>query len=85
MSNTADKGNDAQRWTKLLEGLDDKLQLGLLDKLNKIKAYHFEEDNLFIEPGSPEDLEYLKKDSVLQQLELLAQDIIRIEKVKIRS
>ncbi len=61
------------------------MQFGLLDRLHKISAYHFEEDILFIDPGSPEDEQYLKKDSVMQQLELLAQDIIKIERVKIKK
>lgn len=85
MNITSSKGNNPERWEKLLTGLDEKLQLGLLDKLRRITAYHFEEDTLFIEPGSDEDGDYLKKDSVLQQLELLAQDIINIEKVKIKK
>jgi hypothetical protein len=85
MNSTSSKGNSPERWEKLLESLDEKLQLGLLDKLKKITAYHFEADILYIQPGSPEDEEYLKKDSVLQQLEFLAQDAVKVEKVKLKK
>lgn len=85
MTNTSSKGNDPERWEKLLEGLDEKLQLGLLGKLNKVAAYHFEESVLFVQPGSKEDEEYLRKDAVFQQFQLLAQDLIKIEKVAIRD
>lgn len=77
------KGNDPARWTKLLDGLDERLQLGLLDKLRKAVSHHFEKDTLLIQPASVEDEEYLKKNQVLQQLEVLAQDIVNVEKVKI--
>ena len=85
MNSTAGKGNNPTLWDKLLNDLDEKLQLGLLDKLKRIAAYHFESDILFIQPGSQEDEDYLKKESVLQQLELLAQDSVKIDKVKIKK
>jgi len=77
------KGNNPELWDKLLAALDEKLQLGLLDHLRRVVAYQFEEGILLIEPGNPQDRQYLTKDSVLQQLELLAQDAVKIEKVKI--
>lgn len=83
--NSTSKGNNPALWEKLLEGLDEKLQLGLLDKLRRISTYHFEEETLFIQAGTPEDEEYLKKETVLHQLELLTQDIVKIEKVKIKK
>jgi hypothetical protein len=83
--NSASKGNDPERWGKLLEVLDDKLQLSLLEHLKKVSSYHFEEDILYIEPGSPDIEKYFQKDSAIQQLQLLAQDAIGIEKVKIKK
>ncbi len=78
------KGNDPQRWNKLLAVLDDKLQLNLLEHLHRVAAYHFEEDILYLEAASTEEEEYLKKDSVLQQLQLHAADALNVERIKIR-
>jgi len=78
------KGNEPERWEKLLAVLDEKLQLGLLDYLRRVAAYHFEEDILYIEPGSKSDEEYFKREAAFQQLNLLAQDAVKVDKVKIR-
>jgi hypothetical protein len=85
MSSPQSKGNNPQLWLKFLDALDEKLQLGLLNYLQRIAAYHFEEDVLYIEPGSAEDSDYLSRDSVLQHLQLLAQDAIKVERVKIKK
>ena len=85
MEPSATRGNSPDRWNKLLTSLDEKLQLGILDHLRKIKSYHFEEDTLFLEPGSPEQESYLGKDTVVQQLQLLAHDAVRVERVKIKK
>ncbi len=85
MEPTAARGNSPDRWSKLLQSLDDKLQLGILDHLRKIKSYHFEEDVLFIDPSTPECERYLSKDTVIQQLQLLAHDAVQVEKVKIKK
>jgi len=85
MTPSAAKGNDPERWEKLLTLLDEKLQLGLLDYLNRVNSYHFEADTLFIEPGSEADTTYLKRDPVLRQLELFAQDATKVERVKLKS
>ncbi|MCB0309725.1 MAG: hypothetical protein KDD42_00740 [Bdellovibrionales bacterium] len=85
MAPSSSKGNDPQRWEKLLTALDEKLQLGLLDYLSRVSSYHFEAETLYIEPSSQEDEEYLKRDTNLHQLELLAQDAVGIEKVRVRS
>jgi fructose-1,6-bisphosphatase len=82
---SATKGNDPERWQKLLDVLDDKLQLALLERLRKVVTYHFEEDILYIEPASKEEAEQLTKDTVFHQLELFAQDSIKVDKVKIRK
>ena len=79
---TTTQGNNPQRWERLLHCLDEKLQLGLLEYLKRVRAYHFEEDILYIQPGSSTDEKYLKKAAVSQQLELLAQDAVHIVKVK---
>lgn len=85
MSPSSPKGNDPERWENLLRVLDEKLQLGLLDHLERVSSYHFENDTLFIQPGSTADLEYLSKPTFFQQLQLLAQDSVGIEKVKLNS
>ena len=82
---TTSKGNNPERWGALLAVLDEKLQLGLLEYLKRVRSYHFEEEILYIQPGSPEDERYLRKGAVSQQLELLAQDAIGIEKVKLEK
>lgn len=84
MSSEANKGNRPEAWEKLLETLDEKLQLGLLDRLKNAISYHFEADVLYIEPGDDDDAEYLSRDAVFQQLQLFAQDVTKVEKVKIR-
>ena len=84
MSISSQKGNNPELWNKLLEVLDEKLQLGLLGKLKNITAYHLEDGILTIEPGDQKDEDYLKKDAVFQQLQILAQDAIKVEKIKIK-
>lgn len=79
------KGNDPKRWDALLEYLDEKLQLGLLDNLRKVSAYHFEDKVLYLECSTPEVEKYLGKDSVLQQLTVIAQDVCNVDEVKIKK
>lgn len=81
----ASKGNNPELWEKLLHALDEKLQLGLLDHLRKAASYHFEEDVLYIEPGNAESEKYLTKGPFLQQLQILAHDIVGVEKIKIKK
>jgi hypothetical protein len=61
-------------WDKLLTILDDRLQLGLLDRLKRVKEYHVEGNTLVILPGNQEDATYLAKDTVKQQLSLFVED-----------
>lgn len=75
MSASGAKGNAPDKWEKLLVELDEKLQLGLLDRLRRAVTYHLEGGLLQIEPGSPEDAEYLGREPVLQQLRVFAEDI----------
>lgn len=79
------RGNDPPRWEKLLAALDEKLQLGLLDHLRRIPAYHFEEELLIIEPASDEEYVYWSRQTTMQQLELLARDAAAVEKIKLRK
>jgi hypothetical protein len=79
------KGNNPESWGKLLDLVDEKLQLGLLDKLRRVTSYHIEDRILFIEAGSPEDHKYLTKAGNVQQLALLAQDAIDVKEVVIRE
>ena len=85
MNSSASRGNDPKRWEALLVLLDERLQLGLLGYVSRVNSYHFENDLLFIEPNSPEDAAYLKRDAVLRQLELFAQEATKIDKVKIKT
>jgi len=85
MSDGVAKGNNPKLWEKLLADLDEKLQLGLLDRLRRVHAYHFESDTLFIEAGSVDDEAYLQKGSHFTQLSLLAQDATGVTEVKFRS
>lgn len=78
------KGNDPARWEKLFTGVDEKLQFGLLDHLRRAQSYHFEGDTLFIESASQEDLDYLSRSHVHQQLLLFAQDFCGVEKVVVK-
>ena len=85
MSDGNPHGNSPHQWTKLLELLDEKLQLGLLDKLRRVNAYHFESSVLIIEPGTPEDETYLRKPATNQQLIVFAQDATGVTEVQIRA
>ncbi len=85
MDDSVAQGNDPSRWAKILHALDDKLQLGLLERLRGAISYHFEADVLYIEPGSDTDLQYLSKETVLQQLQIIAGDSAKVEKVKIKQ
>ena len=79
------KGNNPELWDKLIHELDEKLQFGLLERLRRVTAYHFEDDILFIEPGSAEDQQYLQKSSAFQQLEVMAQASTQVDRVKIKK
>lgn len=83
MNASARKGNNPEMWDKLLAELDDKLQLGLLDRLRRISAYHFENDTLYLETANAEDEQYLKKAAVATQLLLFAQEVTNVKDVKI--
>jgi hypothetical protein len=84
MSDGAAKGNNPKLWEKFLADLDEKLQLGLLDRLRRVQAYHFESEILFLEAGSQDDENYLQKGSHFTQLCLLAQDSTGVTDVKFR-
>ncbi len=83
MKESKARGNCPELWERLLSELDEKLQLGLLDRLRRVAAYHFETEILFIDPASPEDGAYLNKGPTLQQLELFAQDAANVHEVRI--
>lgn len=85
MNDSGVRGNNPELWEKLLSELDEKLQLGLLDRLRRIAAYHFESDILFVDPSNAEDANYLSKGSTLQQLELYAQDATKVREVRLCS
>jgi hypothetical protein len=72
MEPSASKGNAPEKWDKLLNELDDKLQLGLLDRLRRVEGYSYEGGTLLIQPGSAEDGEYLAREAVSQQLSVFA-------------
>ena len=78
------KGNNPELWNKLLEALDEKLQMALLDKVRRITSYHFEDGVLYVEAGTADDEEYLKKSSTFQQLQLFAQDATKVREVRIK-
>lgn len=84
MNPSSKKGNNPELWEKLLSFLDERLQLGLLDHIQKVSTYHFEDESLFIVPYDEANAEYLERPAVLQQLQLLAQDAVGVEHVKIK-
>ena len=79
------RGNNPELWDRLLEVLDDKLQLGLLDKLRKVTSYHIEDSVLFIEAGTGDDETYLTKTAVSQQLTVFAGDSMGVKEVKVKA
>ena len=85
MTSGSAKGNNPVLWEKLVNELDEKLQLGLLDRVRRVKAYHFESDILFIEFANEDDEGYFKKGGSLQHLELIAQDATGVRELRIRS
>ncbi|NBW41272.1 hypothetical protein EBR25_09790 [bacterium] len=83
MNPSSSKGNRPELWAKFLDHLDEKLQLGLLDQMKRVQSYHFEADILYIQPSSESDYEYLKGSSHFQQLEILAQAALQVDRVKL--
>ncbi len=83
MHPSSSKGNNPELWNKLLEALDDRLQLGLLDHLKRVNSYHFEDMTLTLQPGSKEDKVYLAKSAVATQLRLFAEEIVQVDKIKL--
>lgn len=78
------QGNNPELWNKLLDILDERLQLGLLDKMRRVATYHFEEQLLIIEAGTDEDEQYLNKSTTLHQLQIFAEDATRVKEVRIK-
>lgn len=76
MDISAKRGNKPELWSTILTHLDDRLQLGLLDRLRRVNSYELEENRLIIEPGTFEDEMYLRKDAVYNQLRVLAGDAL---------
>lgn len=85
MQSSAKRGNNPELWCRFLSVLDEKLQLGLLEHLKRAASYHFESNTLFIKAESPADHEYLTKTAVLQQIQILANDVLSVEKVVIEE
>jgi hypothetical protein len=81
----ASPGNNPQLWSKFLDTLDERLQFGLLSHLKGCSSYHFEEATLFIEFEQQQEIDYFNKAATNQQLQILAKDILSIEKVIVRS
>ena len=84
MGTSPTKGNNPELWNKLLDVLDERLQLGLLDKMRRVATYHFEDNLLIIEAGTDEDEQYLKKSTSLQQLVIFAEDATKVKEVRIK-
>lgn len=84
MEQTTGKGNAPEQWNRLLTILDDRLQLGLLDKIRRVASYHLEGGVLYIEPGDTTDEAYLTRDPVMQQLRLFVEDAFTVTEVKIQ-
>ena len=78
-------GNNPEAWKKFLNTLDERLQFGLLSKIQNASAYHFEETTLYIEFLNQADIDYLAKDAMKQQLQILAQDILAVKEVIVRK
>lgn len=83
MHPSSSKGNNPELWNKLLEELDERLQLGLLDYLKRIASYHFEDQTLTIQAASEDDFTYLSRSAVSTQLKIFAEEIAGIEKIKL--
>ena len=83
MHPSSQRGNQPETWQLLLNTLDEKLQLGLLDHLKRAESYHFEATSLEIKAGNQADFEYLSKPAVHQQLTIFAEQVANIEQVKI--
>lgn len=78
------KGNSPEAWDRLLSVLDEKLQLGLLDRLKRVRSYHLEGKELFIECAIAEDYTYLTKPAVAQQLTLFVTDAFDVDSLKVQ-
>lgn len=85
MHPSSKKGNNPELWNKLLEVLDDKLQLGLLDHLKGISSYHFEDLTLTIQPEQEKSYEYLSKPPVLQQLEVFTDEACKCTRIVLKA
>lgn len=72
-----------QLWKTLLDALDEKLQLGLLELLKRSHSYDIEDGTLCITPVNEVDEEYLRKDETSRHLLLIAEDSIGVTQVTI--
>lgn len=62
------------KWENLLLMLDDRLQLGLLNKLEALNGHYLEGDTIILETNNQLDFEYLSKPQVKQQIELFLKE-----------
>ena len=76
----ASNGNNPKAWEKFLETLDDRLQFGLLTQIKNAISYHFEEATLYLEFENQSAIDYLSKDAMNQQLQILAKDILCVRR-----
>lgn len=83
MHSSCQRGNDSNSWNSILEVLDEKLQLGLLDHLKRITSYHFEDSTLTIEAGNQVDFAYLSRAEMFHQLEIFVKDRCKVDKILI--
>jgi hypothetical protein len=74
-----------ERWNALLAALDDRLQLGLLDKLSRVEKYVIVDDALVLTVPLNDDRIYLSKDNVLTQLTVTALDFFPVQVVRIQA
>lgn len=62
------------KWESLLVTLDERLQLGLLNKLEALNGHYLEGNTIILETNNNLDYEYLSKPQVKQQIELFLRE-----------
>lgn len=70
-------------WRKILDILEEKLQMGLLEQARSVREVHFEGGELQLVVGSPEAMEFFSSEVNQQRLSIISRPVARIDRVSV--
>ncbi len=71
-------------WPKVVEQIEEKLQLGLLEQIRAVTDVSFSGGELSLVVATPEALEFFSAHINQQRLMIMARPVVNIERVTVR-